>query len=126
MKSKLYVLTTIAVVLLVPFVAEGHHGWTAFESQKTVTLKGTVTDFHFVNPHSVVEFDVKDEKGQITAWEGEMGSPSHLIPRGWSATSIEQGNEITITGYPAKNGSHFLRVTKIVVSGKELKMGGGG
>ena len=61
----------------------------------------------------------------VQAWEGEMTSPSHLVPRGWTAASVEVGEKITITGYPAKNGSHAMRVAKIVLSnGKELKLGG--
>jgi len=109
---------------LVPASVSAHHGWTVFESTKTVTMKGVVKDFHFVNPHSVVEFDVKDNKGQIQTWEGEMSSPTHLVPRGWSASSLREGDVITITGFPTKNGSRALRVTKIVLAnGKELKLG---
>ena len=108
--------------LLLPVSA--HHGWAAFEAEKKVTLKGTVTDFHFVNPHSVVEFEVKDDKGQTQAWEGELTSPIHLIPKGWTKTSLDSGDVVTITGYPAKNGTHVIRITKVVMSsGKELKMG---
>ena len=82
-------------------------------------------DFHFVNPHSVVEFAVKDDKGQVQVWEGELTSRSNLAPRGWIATSLEDRDEVTITGHPAKNGAHAMRITRIVLSnGKELKPGG--
>src|SRR5258708_6799202 len=94
--------------LLIPGLASAHHGWATFDSQMKVTLKGAVTDFHFVNPHSVVEFEVKDAKGQVQEWEGELTSPSHLVPRGWSASSLEAGDQVTITGYPARNGAHSL------------------
>jgi len=101
-----------------------HHGWAAFESETKITLTGTVTDFHFINPHSVVEFEVKDSKGQVQAWEGELTSPSHLIPAGWTRNSLDKGDVVTITGYPAKNGSRVVRITKLVLAnGKELKMG---
>jgi Family of unknown function (DUF6152) len=109
-------------VFLSPLTA--HHGWAAFEAVKKVTLTGTVTEFHFVNPHSVVEFEVKDAQGKVVTWEGELTSPSHLIPKGWSASSLDFGDVVTITGFPAKNGSHFLRITKLMLAnGKELKMG---
>jgi hypothetical protein len=123
--------TLMSLLALVAFfshseLACAHHGWTAFASDTQITLKGTVKEFHFVNPHSVVEFEVADGKGQVQSWEGEMTSRSNLAPRGWSATSLEDKEEITITGYPAKNGSHAMRVTKIVLSnGKELRLGGG-
>jgi hypothetical protein len=124
--TKIVLLAAAAALLLVPVSANAHHGWTVFESEKTVTFKGVVKDFHFVSPHSIVEFEVKDEKGQVQNWEGEMSSPSHLAPRGWSATSLEAGDVMTITGFPTKNGSHALRVTRIVLAnGKELQLGNG-
>jgi Family of unknown function (DUF6152) len=122
----LSVLTLAAALLVFPDSARGHHGWAAFLSGpgSEITLKGTVKEFHFVNPHCVVELEVRDDKGQIQIWEGELTSNTNLAPRGWTATSIEYKEQITMTGFPAKNGSHAMRVTKIVLSnGKELKAG---
>ena len=104
----------------------GYHGWAAFLSEpgSEITLKGLVKEFHFVNPHSVVELQVKDEKGQVQIWEGELTSNTNLAQRGWTAASIEYKEEITLVGFPAKNGSRAMRVTKIVLAnGKELKPG---
>jgi hypothetical protein len=124
MKNNLSFLTLAALLLLRPAAAHGHHGWTAFASDSQITFQGTVTDFHFVNPHSVVEFDVKTDKGQVQSWEGELTSASNLAPRGWTANSLEDNQKITITGYPARNGARAIRVTRIVLSnGKELKVG---
>jgi hypothetical protein len=119
-------LAAVAALLLIPESVRAHHGWAAFTSDPAsqITLKGTVKEFHFVNPHSVIELKVKDDKGQVQVWEGELTSNTNLAPRGWTAISIEDRQEITITGYPARNGSRALRVTKIVLSnGKELKVG---
>ena len=121
-------LAVATALLLIPDPARAHHGWAAFASEpgSQITLKGTVKEFHFVNPHCVVEFQVKDDKGQLQTWEGELSNPANLAPRGWTATSLEDQERITITGYPAKNGTHALRVTRIVLAnGKELKLGGG-
>jgi hypothetical protein len=117
-----------AALLFIPESGLAHHGWAAFTSDPAsqITLKGTVKEFHFVNPHSVIELNVKDEKGQVQVWEGELTSNTNLAPHGWTSISIEDGQEITITGYPARNGSHALRVTKLVLAnGKELKVGAG-
>jgi hypothetical protein len=125
--ASLSFLVIAAAFLMIPDSAGAHHGWAAFTSEpgSQITLKGTVKEFHFVNPHSVVEFKVKDDKGQIQVWEGELTSNTNLAPRGWTAASIEDKEEITITGYPAKNGTHAMRVTRIVLSnGKELKLAG--
>ncbi len=114
-------LVVTASFLAIP--AEGHHGLAAFDTAAPVTFKGTVTDFHFVNPHCVVEFDVKDDKGQVRNWKAELGSANNLGPKGWSESSIEAGDEVTITGYRAKNGAPSIWVTKIAVAnGRELKV----
>ena len=109
---------------LVMFLAAGtlaiaHHGLTAFDQTNKLTLKGSVTAFHFVNPHCVVEFEVKDDKGRVQEWKAEMTSPAHL--KGWTATSLEPGNVVTVTGYRAKSGAAYLWVTNLSSSnGVEL------
>ena len=110
---------------LVAFLAAGalvlaHHGLAAFDQTNKVTLKGTVTAFHFLNPHAVVEFEVKDDKEQVQKWQAEMTSPGHL--KGWTATSLEPGNVVTVTGYRARSGALYLWVTALRSSnGVELK-----
>jgi uncharacterized protein DUF6152 len=101
-------------------LAIGHHGLAAFDTTTTINVKGTVTEFHFVNPHCVVEFEVKDDKGKVEKWQGEMTSPAHL--KGWTATSLEPGNVVTVSGYRAKSGAYYMWITKLSSSnGTELK-----
>jgi hypothetical protein len=124
MKNALLRVLLLTAALLIPGAGRAHHGWAAFTSdpESQITLKGTVKEFHFVNPHSVIELAVKD-KGQIIVWEGELTSNTNLAPRGWTAITLEDRQAITLTGYPARNGAHALRVTKIVLAnGKELKL----
>jgi hypothetical protein len=103
---------------------QAHHGWAAFETKVETTLQGTVVDFHFVNPHSVVEFDVKDEQGIVHKWQGELSAPNRLTANGWTATTLEQGDIIVVTGNRAKSGAYAIWVTKITSpSGKTLKIG---
>jgi Family of unknown function (DUF6152) len=112
-----------ALFFLVPLGMLAHHGWAAFDPKATVTYEAKVTEFHFVNPHSVVEFEFKDDHGQIEKWEGELTSNLRLSRKGWFANSLEAGMEITISGYRAQSGAHVIRVTKIVLaSGKELEL----
>ncbi|MBV9508149.1 MAG: hypothetical protein JO323_24430 [Acidobacteriia bacterium] len=123
MKHKFLALVTIIGLFLAPISAFGHHGWAAFDSNSTVTFKATVTEFHFVNPHSVVEFDVDDGHGRVQKWEGELTSNLRLALKGWKANSLEAGTPITITGYRAQSGVNVIRVIKIVLaSGKELQI----
>ena len=118
----LTLLAVVASLFWMPGLASGHHGWAAFESKTTVTFQGTVTDFHFVNPHSVVDFDVKDDQGQVQQWQGELTSATRLATKGWTATTLEAGNEVTITGYRAQSGVRTLRISKIISNGTELKI----
>jgi hypothetical protein len=123
---KNFLLTLLALAagsVAVPGTADGHHGYAAFDTTATVTLKGTVTDFHFVNPHCVIELDVKDDKGQMQNWKAELTSANHLAPKGWSESSVQAGDELAITGYRAKNGAPSLWVTKIhLADGRELSI----
>ena len=117
-------MKTIALALMVFLAATtpaaAHHGLAAFDQTSKITLKGTVIDFHFVNPHSVVEFEVKDANGQVQRWQAEMTSPANL--KGWTATSLEPGVVVTVTGYRAKGGALFLWVTDLTASnGMKLK-----
>jgi len=124
MKNRFLRLFLLASSLWSPVAAQAHHGWAAFtsEPESQITLKGTVKEFHFVNPHSVIELAVTDN-GQTTVWEGELTSNTNLAARGWTAISLEDRQEITLTGYPARNGAHALRGTRIVLAnGKELKL----
>jgi len=128
MRSKLLSLfTTLVVVLMVSATALAHHGSAAYESTKSVTVKGTVTAFWFINPHTRFYLDVTDDKGNVEHWQGEMGPPTMLAHRGWSKNTLKAGDQITVTGHPGKNGSTSMIVQKIVLStGEELKSGGGG
>jgi hypothetical protein len=113
-------MSGLVVFLAAGALAIAHHGLAAFDQTNKVTLKGTVTEFHFVNPHAVVEFEVKDDKGPVQKWHAELTSPLHL--KGWTATSLEAGNVVTITGYRAKSGAFYLWVTDLRSSnGVELK-----
>lgn len=110
----------ILILLAVVTVAFAHHGLAAFDTTKVIAVKGTVVEFHFVNPHCVVEFQVKDDKGGVHKWNGEMTSPAHL--HGWTATSLEAGNTVTVSGYRAKSGAYYMWITNLKSSnGTELK-----
>jgi hypothetical protein len=110
-------LTVIAASVALLVVSEmglAHHGVADIDVTKSVTIKGTVTDFQFVNPHVEIYVDVKDDKGNVTNWQVESVSPNGLSRRGWSAHSFKAGDQITVTGSPAKDGSHMLRLNEVI------------
>ncbi len=99
-----------------------HHGEANYDTEKTVSIKGTVTAFEFVNPHVQITLDVKNDKGETEKWIGEARSPAMLSRYGgWDRNTIKVGDVITFYGHRTKNGTPFMRLEKIVMSdGKEL------
>jgi len=121
-----YFLLLCASLLALAGVAFAHHGTANYDTTKTVTVKGVVTGFEFVNPHVQVYWDVKNDAGATEKWQGELTSPNRLTRAGWSKNSIKPGDTITISGYPTKSGSNEIWIQKVVLgNGEELPMGGG-
>jgi hypothetical protein len=122
MKSRLAAVFAVAVALLVASAPTfSHHGKASYDTTKLVTVTGTVTDFEFTNPHVEIHLDAKDDKGNIAKWTAETSSPNLLIRVGWNKNTLKPGDQITLTGNPAKDGSNLMRLDKIVTpDGKEL------
>jgi hypothetical protein len=102
-------LLALAVVSLGIAVAPlfAHHGTTAYDSAKTLKLRGTVTAFTWVNPHASLEWDVKSEKGEVEHWVVELTSPGMLTRSGWHHDSVKPGDEVTVYFHPTKNGTRW-------------------
>jgi Family of unknown function (DUF6152) len=128
MKSKSVTYLAVAVgFLLIPGSMFAHHGTAAYDMTKLATIKGTVTDFEFINPHIEIYFDVRDDKGGVEKWTAEANSPNVLARRGWNRNTLKPGDQITAIGYRAKNGSNVMRLYKIVMpNSKELDLDRGG
>ena len=110
-----------AALLLVASAAFAHHGAAGYDSNKLTTLKGTVTDFRFQNPHAQIFLDVKDSSGKVQNWILEAVGIATLSRSGWTKSILKPGDAITVAGNPSKNGSPSMRLTKVVLaSGKEL------
>jgi hypothetical protein len=115
MKTRTLAIAALAVRFLtisVPLFA--HHGTASYDTSKTVTVKGTVTDLQFTNPHVLLFLDVKDDKGNVQKWQGELTSPNHLERAGWTRTSLKPGDQITISGFPTKSGANSMFVSKVL------------
>lgn len=110
-----------AVFLLVSFSASAHHGIpSVFDTAHPITLKGTVTKFTFTNPHCQILFDVKDSKGVVVQWIGEMNSPHRFVQAGWNKKRAEEalnpGTPVTIVISPGKAGNPVGLVQKVLNS----------
>lgn len=97
-----------------------HHGGSAYDNTKVVTLNGTVKTFDFIQPHPIISLDVKDESGNIVNWSVEMTSPNHLVRYGWSGHKLKPGDQIIVSGSAAKNGLKVLNLRKISWANGEM------
>jgi hypothetical protein len=119
-------LAVCAGLLMVTSVAFAHHGTANYETSKTITVKGVVTGFDFINPHVQIFWEAKDDSGTTQKWQGELTSPNRLSRVGWTKSSIKPGDTISIEGYPTKSGAHEIWIQKVVMgNGEELPTGGG-
>jgi hypothetical protein len=105
-----------------------HHSFAAeFDASKPVTIKGPVTKVEWTNPHIWIYLDNKDEKGVVSKWQCEMGSPNMLMRQGWRADSLKQGEEITVEGSRAKDGSNTCNARTVkLANGTRLFAGSSG
>ena len=111
-----------AASLLAAAAGEAHHSFAVhFVPDKIVSVSGVVTEFRFRNPHGLLFFTAQREDGSEEAWKAETNSPNILRRRGWDEHSLKFGDRITVTGYPARDGTHYLRIYKIkFADGHEL------
>jgi hypothetical protein len=98
-----------------------HHGTSPYDSTKLTTVKGSVANFEFINPHVEIYVEAQGDKGKVEKWVGEANSPNILTRHGWSREIIRVGDSITLIGNRAKNGTLMLRLQKVVLAdGREL------
>ena len=117
MKSKFLMVLVLGIgvsILSLPLLA--HHGNAAYDTGKSITLKGTVTQWFWANPHCVLQLDVTDDHGQVVPWTAETENPSSMIHYGWTKQSLKPGDQITVTVLPVKNGKPIGRIVEVVLS----------
>jgi hypothetical protein len=126
MKTRLTTFLALVVGFLsvcVPLFA--HHGTgVAYETQKVLTLKGTVTEWIWSNPHCGILFDVTDDKGNVVHLGAELGNPHAMSGAGFSRDALKPGDKITITGHPSKSGAPRLTLKSVTLPDGRV-IGGG-
>jgi hypothetical protein len=131
MMTKFGIICLVAVGLLAASLPlSAHHGNAAYDAEKTVTLKGTVTDYIWSNPHVFVKFDGKDDSGNTVHWIVEGQNPVSMTQIGWTKNTFKPGDVVEIDAMPAKNGNPvaFLGSAsptaprkRIVINGKQFQ-----
>ena len=123
MRNKLAIISLALVILpgvCVPLFA--HHGNAAYDTTKTVTLKGTVTEYTWANPHVFLKVDAKDDSGNTQHWVIEAQNAVNQATAGWSEETFKPGDQVVIDVTPAKNGRTIGKFKgRIVINGQQFK-----
>jgi hypothetical protein len=118
-------MKTLCALLLAAMRISAHHAFAAeYDENKRVTVTGTVTKFEWDNPHAWLYVDGKDANGKVTSWSFEMGSPNGLLHRGWTRTALKKGDQITIEGFAAKDGSNKANAGPVTLPNGRKLFGG--
>jgi len=111
----------VAVVglLLAATQVSAHHSFAAeYDESRSVAVTGTISKVIWKNPHVQLLLDVKDDSGNAKTWILEMGSPSILMRQGWKVDSLKAGDQITATGFIAKDGMPIMNARKITAANR--------
>lgn len=104
-------------------VVDAHHGSAGYDMEKQLTMKGTVTDWLWANPHCFMKYDTTDDKGNVVHWAVEVSNPADMSKRGWSLHSFKAGDVVTVTVRPAKNGAPVGQLLKVVLANGQTLIG---
>ena len=123
MRNKLGAISLLFVGLLaasLPLLA--HHGNASYDTEKTVTVKGIVTEYIWANPHVFVKVDAKDESGNIVHWVIEAQNLVAQATIGWTNSTFKPGDQVQLEVTPAKNGRPIGRFKgRIIINGQPFK-----
>lgn len=115
-KSQGFIALVVGLLALCSPIS-AHHGSAAYDNTKVVVLKdATVTKVNWGNPHTLVLFDVKDDKGNVVHWVVEGEAASAVSTTGWTKDAIQPGDKITVYLYQVKNGAPIGRTGKLVLA----------
>ena len=123
--GRLSLLAGLAWVVLGGWSLMAHHSFSVFNMETEISITGTVKQIDWTNPHIWIWIDVPNDEGGTDVWGLEGMSPNYLARRGWTRTTLEAGDEITVSLRPLKSGEHggmFIRTT--TPDGVILTMGG--
>ena len=102
-----------------------HHGTSiVYDLTESITISGTVTDFRFVNPHTLIHVDVTGENGEVVDWLGGLSSHTTLTRNeGWTRETLKPGDQVSISGAPARGGAPSVWVQQVILNGEPLIRG---
>jgi hypothetical protein len=113
-------LAAAVVLALSMSAAVAHHSFAMFDSQKTITLEGTIKEFQWTNPHTWIQLLVQDASGKEVEWSIEGGSVNGLARAGWKRTLLKAGDKATVVIHPLKDGNPGGSLVTVTVNGQVI------
>ena len=122
MNRKTLAILALNVLAFLPAISvSAHHSMTGYDRSQSTTLRATIADFNWINPHVQIYFEAKQSSGAVVKWMAEMPGPGRLEKNGWSKDTLKSGDQVTIVGNPARDGTLTMRLLKVVLpDGREM------
>ncbi len=115
-QSRMVLGATFALTLTLAATTFAHHSFAAeYDSNRPLTVTGTVTRLEWTNPHARLYVDAKDESGALVHWDFELGPPTSLMRRGWSRKSLQPGHVVTVEGFHSKTEQYIANASKVTL-----------
>jgi hypothetical protein len=117
------IFSAAAGLLSIPATVSAHHGAANYDMDKQLTMKATVTEWLWANPHCFMKYDTTDDKGNVAHWAVEVSNPTDMTRRGWSLHTFKPGDQVTVIIRPAKNGAPVGQLLKVVLANGQTLLG---
>ncbi len=119
MRTKRLVLLATASLLMAALPVLAHHSFKAqYDETKPITLQGTVTKVTWNNPHVLMYLLVKGDNGKMAKWRLELASPNGLMSQGWKVDSLKPGDQVSASGFRARDGSNMANIRKVTLEAR--------
>jgi len=113
-----FVLATALGVIVAS--AAGHHGWSTYDQEKTMTLTGVIQSSTYENPHGTMEFKASADGGKV--WHTVLAPPTRMEARGLTRGMLKEGTTATVVGYPSKEKPNEMRAENVTINGKKVEL----
>ena len=119
MRTRRLALLATAGLLLAALPVLAHHSFKAeYDESQPITLKGAITKVIWNNPHVLMYLNVKGDNGKVAKWELELASPNGLMSQGWKVDSLKPGDQVSVSGFRARDGSNMANIRKVVLDAR--------